>query len=84
MPSMNINATALRKRQGIYYHQRAAYRGEPAGITVSRRRKLPQGDFRITEYCWGTTSLWFVEADNFTDDEREAAYRHWGAMQCNP
>ena len=53
----------------------------PAGITVSKGADLPAGDFRITEYCWGDTSLWFVDSDKFTDDERQAAYQ---AFSCVP
>ena len=46
----------------------------PAGWTVSRRQKLPEGEFGITEYKWGKIALWFVDRDNFTSDEREAVY----------
>lgn len=58
------------------FHQRQASGDDPAGVTVSRTGKLPTGDFRITEWCWpdGVT-LWFVDGDNFTEDERQAAYR---------
>ena len=45
-----------------------------AGVTVSRKLKLPKGDFKITEYIWGTVSLWFVDKDRFTADERQEAY----------
>jgi len=48
--------------------------GEPAGITVTKRDSLPDGDFGITEYCWGDASLWFLDADEFTADERQEAY----------
>ncbi len=61
------------KPSGFYFFPRCASDKHPAGVTVSKKRQLPQGG--ITEYTWGTTSLWFVDADEFTADEREAAYR---------
>ena len=36
------------------------------GVTAS---KLPDDDFFTAEYV---CAIWFVDADNFTDDEREA------------
>lgn len=57
-----------------YFHQRQATKEVPCGWTVSRKESLPSGDFRITEYRWGPISLWFVDADEFTADERQAAY----------
>lgn len=48
--------------------------GNPAGITVTKRTKLPEGDFGITEYTWGNTSLWFLNDDKFNADERQEAY----------
>ncbi len=58
----------------FYYFERQADGDDPAGVTVSKREKLPEGDFRITEYSWfGTISMWFVAADNFTRNERELA-----------
>lgn len=60
---------------GFWFHDRLGDgAAHPAGITVSKRQKLPDGDFRITEYCWGGVSLWFVDGDAFTDDERQEAY----------
>jgi len=47
----------------------------PKGITVSRKPELPKGNFKITEYHWGSTSLWFIDKDNFTADERESVYQ---------
>ncbi len=44
----------------------------PAGITVSKKPKLPRGDFGITEYSWGPLTLWFVDKDRFSADERHA------------
>ncbi len=43
-------------------------------VTVSKREELPEGDFEITEFKWNRTVLWFLDDDNFTDDERQAAY----------
>lgn len=60
-----------------YYYERSETSEVPAGITVSKQPKLPDGDFVITEYCWGETSLWFIESDEFTADEREAARLAW-------
>ena len=59
----------------VWFHPRAKSAGCPAGWTVSRRADLPDGDFGITEYAWGPVSLWFVDGDEFTDDERDAVYR---------
>lgn len=58
-----------------YFFPRLADGGNPAGITVSKRPELPPGDFRLTEYSWPDgVDLWFVDDDNFTDDERQLAY----------
>ena len=46
----------------------------PAGWTVSKHPHLPDGDFGLTEYFWGAVSLWFVDRDEFTTDERQVAY----------
>lgn len=58
----------------VYFHNRLADKQAPAGITVSRSEELIDDIFAITEYVWGDVSLWFVDSDNFTADEREAAY----------
>jgi len=58
----------------IFLHERLATDGCPSGITISKKPFLPEGDFSITEYSWGDCKLWFVDADNFTADERQAAY----------
>ena len=58
----------------FYYFPRAEYKGDPAGITVSKKPNLPPGDFDITEYCWSDATLWFVDADKFTSGERQLAY----------
>lgn len=42
--------------------------------TVSKTDPLPSGDFRLTEYCWGPVSLWFIDSQRFTPAERQAAY----------
>lgn len=57
----------------LYFHNRLADDDCPAGLTVSKNEKLPPGDFRITEYKWPDVVLWFVDADEFTADERELA-----------
>lgn len=49
----------------------------PAGYTVSKHKKLPKGNFRVTEYKWGEAPLWFVDQDEFTADERQAAFNEW-------
>ncbi len=48
--------------------------GTPPGITVSRTPELPTGDFGITEFSWGQTSLWFIDSHRFTANERQQAY----------
>lgn len=58
----------------VHFIPRKVFRGCPAGLTVSKSLKLPKGDFKITEYHWGDTSLWFVDRDKFTADERQACY----------
>ncbi len=60
------------KRSGFWFHNRMAVDDDPAGITVSRHG-LPGGEFGLTEYCWGSVSLWFVDSDCFTADERQSA-----------
>lgn len=52
-------------------HDRMATADCPTGVTISRRQKLPKGDFMITEYSWPWVTLWFVDADKFTADERQ-------------
>lgn len=63
------------------FHNRLRSGDVPAGITVSRSETLPVGDFTATEYCWGSVSLWFVDSDKFTKDERQKAYQ---AFSCMP
>ncbi len=63
-------------RTVYYYSERAACGDDPAGLTVSKQSQLPDGDFHLTEYCWGRVSLWFVDADEFTADERQNAYEY--------
>lgn len=59
----------------IYFHTRLATPTAPAGITVSRHKRLPGGcDFTITEYTWGAVSLWFVESECWNADDRQAAH----------
>ncbi len=66
------------KSRGCYFWFRAATATGPAGTTVSKRGTLPAGDFGITEYTWGYQSLWFVNADKFTGDERQRAWEASG------
>lgn len=68
---------------GPYFFMRDATDDVPSGWTVSKRKKLPKGDFRATEYVWGPTSLWFVDQDNFTEEERQQAYRSFMVMKTN-
>lgn len=65
----------------IHFFNRAGSYGRPAGITVSKRHELPSGEFGITEYTWGNVSLWFVDDDHFTADERQFAYNIYGMAQ---
>jgi len=61
----------------IWFFSRNGDSNTPSGITASKNGELPEGDFGITEYCWGPVSLWFVNSDNFTDDERQIAYEEY-------
>ena len=46
----------------------------PGGFTVHKTALPTSGDFTIQEYIWGDLALWFVEDDEFSDDERQEAY----------
>lgn len=48
----------------------------PGGLTVSKNVRLPEGEFQLDSYKWGSVTLWFVHDDNFTADERQQAYEH--------
>ncbi len=61
----------------IYFIKRAADGATTSEITVSKSPRLPDGDFQITKYLWDFGSLWFVDSDNFTPDERQLAWREW-------
>lgn len=61
----------------ICFFERLTEPEAPGGITVSKRSELPSGDFQITEYYWGEASLWFIDDDQFTDDERQESYELW-------
>lgn len=65
-----------RKKQPTCFHffERIQDGDKPGGVTVTKHGELPRGDFAITEFCWGDVSLWFVDADNFSANERQAAY----------
>jgi len=56
-----------------YFFARQAKGNAPAGFTVSKHGKLPPGAFYLTQYTWGSVSLWFVDDDCFTADERQKA-----------
>lgn len=68
---------------GFYFFDRAEDGTNPAGVTVSKRDPLPEGDFGITEYMWGDVALWFVDEDNFTDNERQLAYMAYMTSDMN-
>jgi hypothetical protein len=68
-----MNLSRLSERR-FYFHPRIANGNDPGGVTVSKSKQLPDGDFRITEYRWPDVVLWFVDQDKFTPDERQAAY----------
>lgn len=61
----------------VWFHERMATPedGDPGGVTVSRKKDLPEGDFRITKYSWRDAVLWFVDSDRFTESERQGVYR---------
>lgn len=61
--------------QDVYFHPRVSSDGFPGGWTVSRNEHLPDVRFRITEYRWPDIVLCFVDADGFSADERQAAYK---------
>jgi len=58
----------------FYFFERMATSDTEAGFTVSKKAKLPDGDFKITEHIWPNISLWFVDTDAFSADERQSAY----------
>ncbi len=58
----------------VFFHPRKASPRCTSGFTVSKRKQLPKGDFGITDFSWGSLSLWFIDKDKFTADERQAAY----------
>ena len=62
------------REAGYYFWPRKAHKGDPAGVTVTKRAELPNGDFGITEYSWGAVDLWFLDDDEFTAAERQEAY----------
>jgi hypothetical protein len=58
----------------FYYFERQADGANPAGVTVSKTEALPDGDFKLDEYCWPGAALWFITNQAFTCDERQEAY----------
>ena len=70
----------IESRRRYYFFPRMADKLDcPAGITVSKKSVLPNGDFRLDEYIWPDINfaLWFVAADNWTAEEREEAIREF-------
>lgn len=64
-----------RKPSATYFlYGRHATHDAPDGVTVSKTKLLPDGDFRLDEYSWGMISLWFVRDHKFTRKERQAAF----------
>lgn len=59
----------------LYFFQRKPGESSPGGVTVSKTEELPDGDFRVTEFYWGKTSLWFVDDHHFSASERQEAYK---------
>ena len=64
----------MEMKMKFYFFTRLPGPGDPGGITVSKHETLPAGEFRITEYYWPHRSLWFVDSDKFTANERQAAH----------
>lgn len=62
------------KGRNAYLFYRLGTDTIPQGWTVSKRQTLPKGDFSITPYKWCNYTLWFVDEDNFTADERQAVF----------
>lgn len=60
--------------KGVYLFERLETPDCPAGITVSRKPKLPEGDFEIAPFSWPDLVLGFVVEDAFTADERQQIY----------
>lgn len=61
-------------KKAFFFFWRRESNGTEAGWTVSKKEKLPRGDFRITDYSWPYTKLWFIDDDNFTVTERQQAF----------
>lgn len=57
-----------------YFFPRLDHDNSIIAVTVSKKVKLPKGDFQIDEYMWGKATLWFVTEDKFNADERQDAY----------
>lgn len=67
----------------FYFFYRNAHHGDPAGVTVSKKPELPDGEFQLTEYVWqshGYVSLWFIDDDKFTANQRNAAYKAYAGV----
>ena len=59
----------------FYYFERQEDGDNPAGVTVSKTEKLPEGNFQVDEFCWHDAALWFITDQSFSANERQAAYR---------
>ena len=74
MPRRDPSAGSPGLSEFHFFTRRAEGKDRPGGTTVSRRGTLPNGDFGITEYVWPRATLWFVDADHFSADDRQAAF----------
>jgi hypothetical protein len=68
-----VNSDSEKQAARFYVFGRRAGSDAPAGLTISKHEALPSGAFAITEYWFGQNTLWFVDADKFTTDERQEA-----------
>lgn len=58
----------------FYYFEREPSEDDPGGITVSKTPMLPEGDFIINEFVWVGRTLWFIQDQDFTQEERDVAF----------
>ena len=59
----------------LFYFERYADGTNPGGVTVSKRKELPGGDFIVKLSTWPDVTLWFLKDDQFSEEERELARR---------
>ena len=57
----------------MFFFPRVASGDTPAGVTVSRTRELPDGEFQLDEYEFADGVLWFVHEHGFSQFERNIA-----------